>query len=405
MNCGGLCANSHGNMLLKCHGLVKSHSKRLRMLWLLCLGCCLLLLLFEMNSPATKTIRINKRKYQVVSVCLDWDYIFEINHLFFSFLEFIGLPACLYLAAVHSSWKQRIWPRQVLSQKQHATALINKRIKRSTLNFSQHSLFSPNASFGYVCQKVVFSKLPETTEIGFHIMRQFFNLYTKLNSIEINFQLQENYDEKTNYGEQTNYYACVMLEMVLFYYIRNLRDSGEKYLDLRLVNSECFRTCISTPFYPSQLNYLKTLKNINFRNLCIEANSFVVRHLHLENLANLNIQCLNIFIKQVKGYEMSIFNFGKSPMCKKVNISIDKIYVDSDGEWLAPIGPLTTCVEFSLQIGEVVVNNGRYRTPRYLPVLLNDFDNLKSVTLSKNMFILSKQAAILKARGVNITYI
>ena len=121
---------------------------------------------------------------------VSWGAVFGDNHLFFSILQFVGFPACLFYASVDSSWRRRIWPHQVLTLSE-LTRCSHPRTKRRFTHVHPSQVAprcaatSENSVFGHYVNKAKFTSFPERRFHQENIANQLFALYPNITDIEI----------------------------------------------------------------------------------------------------------------------------------------------------------------------------------------------------------------------------
>lgn len=146
-----------------------------------------------MNVSRKRKVSINTNNN------IEWlNRVFSVNQLMFAILQYIEFPACLIYAAVHSTFRQRLWPVPILPDiikitDWHSNKQRLEMIKRRKQQFLSHtpvvanlhiSVTSSLALFASHVRRAIFHKFPGRLEPRIRTLKQLFATYPLIETVE-----------------------------------------------------------------------------------------------------------------------------------------------------------------------------------------------------------------------------
>lgn len=118
--------------------------------------------------------------------------IFNVNQLMFAIWQYFEFPVCLSLSAVHSTWKQRLWPYQtivqsVLSHNNRTLQYFHLQHEKQMRITSDAPLSVTSGKSSYACfiTQAVIRTLPDTITHCAELLIQLFSTYKSIRILTI----------------------------------------------------------------------------------------------------------------------------------------------------------------------------------------------------------------------------
>ena len=304
------------------------------------------------------------------------------NHLFFSILQFVGFPACLYYASVDCSWRRRLWPKQVLSVSEWKRCVGEDKKRFKHVYAAQSppdvSVTSEESVFGTVVKQARFTSFPKRRFHQKNIMNQLFTLYPNINRLDI-----VDPSTRSHFVPKFDRESITIL-LDAWRNSKKMRSSGEK----DRVTVSCCR-CELLGIHSKLLN-------------CEGIDQFTIQE-------QSEFMCICFSIMNIKGVRIVIDLFGLTELnrievpvgVEHLEICIDKIHLLSPEFtpkftfWINDEG--SCCKSISLSIGKLPEG---YKDRSVQLIALDRCSKLESLTISSSINVDNEES--LRLRNVSI---